>query len=109
MLLVCEPNAHNGQWTMPKVMYISTSYNKGISATTIVQCAAACKWLQPGSGQVDAFLMGLVESMRQPAYRGACPWRIVMSRTTAHNVRRASVYEGNPAKQINVAKSEAVQ
>ena len=47
---------------MPKLMYISTSYNKGISATTIVQCAAACKWLQPGSGQVDAFLTGLVDA-----------------------------------------------
>ena len=49
---------------MPKLMYISTSYNKGISATTIiiVQCAAACKLLQPGSGQVDAFLTGLVDA-----------------------------------------------
>ena len=49
---------------MPKLMYISTSYNTGISATTIVQCAAACKWLQPGSGQVDAFLTGLVDEER---------------------------------------------
>ena len=52
---------------MPKLMYISTSYNKGISATTIVQCAATCKWLQPGSGQVDAFLTGLVDAcVNQP-------------------------------------------
>ena len=43
---------------MPKRMYISTSYNKGISSTTIVQCAVACKWLQPGSEQVDAFFDG---------------------------------------------------
>ena len=43
-------------------MNISTSYNTGKSATTIVHCAAACKWLQPGSGQVDAFLTGLVDS-----------------------------------------------
>ena len=47
---------------MPKLRYISTSYNKGISATTTVQCAAACKWLQPGSGLVDAFLTGLVDA-----------------------------------------------
>ena len=52
---------------MPKLMYISTSYNKGISATTTVQCAATCKWLQPGSGQVDAFLTGLVDAcVNQP-------------------------------------------
>ena len=43
-------------------MHISTSYNKGISATTRVQCAAACKWLQPGSGLVDAFLTGQVDA-----------------------------------------------
>ena len=66
---------------MPKRMHISTSYNKGISSTAIVQCAAACKWLQPGSGLVDAFLTG-----RQPAQRRAYNWRIVMSRTTAHTV-----------------------
>ena len=48
--------------------------------------------------------------MRQPAQRRAFPWRIVVSRTTAHTGRRVSVYEGNPrAKQINVAKTEAVQ
>ena len=47
---------------MPKLMYISTCYNKGISARTTVQCAAACKWLQPGSGLVDAFLTGLVDA-----------------------------------------------
>ena len=35
---------------------------KGIYATTIVQCAAACKWLQPGAGLVDAFLTGLVDA-----------------------------------------------
>ena len=44
------------------IMYMSTSYNKGIYATTSVQCAAACKWLQPGSGLVDAFLTGLVDA-----------------------------------------------
>ena len=33
-----------------------------MSATTTVQCAVACKWLQPGSGQVDAFLTGLVDA-----------------------------------------------
>ena len=43
---------------MSKLMYIITSYNKGISARTTVQYAADCKWLQPGSGQVDAFLTG---------------------------------------------------
>ena len=47
---------------MSKLMYISTNHNKGIYATTIVQCAAACKWLPPGSGQVDAFLTGLVDA-----------------------------------------------
>ena len=47
---------------MPKLMYISTSNNKGISATTIVQCAAVWKWLQPGSGLVDAFLTGQVDA-----------------------------------------------
>ena len=36
--------------------------------------------------------------MRQHAQRRAYPWRIVMSRTTAHTVRRESVYEGNPAQ-----------
>ena len=43
-------------------MYISTSHTKGISATAIVQCAAVCKWLQSGSGLVDAFLTGLVDT-----------------------------------------------
>ena len=43
---------------MLKLMYISTSHNKVIYAATIVQCAASCKWLPPGSGQVDAFLRG---------------------------------------------------
>ena len=47
---------------MSKLMYMSTNYNKGIYATTIVQYAAACKWLQPGSGQFDAFLTGLVDA-----------------------------------------------
>ena len=47
---------------MSKLMYIITSYNKGISARTTVQYAADCKWLQPGSGQVDAFLTGLVDA-----------------------------------------------
>ena len=47
---------------MPKLMYMSTSYNKGIYATIIVQCAAACKWLQPGSGLFDAFLTGQVDA-----------------------------------------------
>ena len=47
---------------MPKLMYISTSHTKGIYCTAIVQCAAACKWLQSGSGQVDAFLTGLVDA-----------------------------------------------
>ena len=47
---------------MSKLMYISTSYNKGIAATTTVQCDAACKWLQSGSGLVDAFLTGLVDA-----------------------------------------------
>ena len=47
---------------MPKLIYMSTMYNKGIYATTIVQCAAACKWLQPGSGLVDTFLTGLVDA-----------------------------------------------
>ena len=28
--------------------------HKGIYGTAIVQCAAACKWLQSGSGLVDA-------------------------------------------------------
>ena len=52
---------------MPKLMYITTSYNKGISATTTAQCSAACKWLQPGSGQVDVFLTGLVDAcVNQP-------------------------------------------
>ena len=46
---------------MPKLMYISTTYNKGVYATGIVQCAVACKGLQSGSGQVDAFLTGLVD------------------------------------------------
>ena len=36
--------------------------------------------------------------MLQPAQRRAYPWRIVMSRTTAHTVRRASVFEGIPAQ-----------
>ena len=44
---------------MPKLMYISTSHTKGIYGTAIVQCAAACKWLQSGSGLVDA---GLVDA-----------------------------------------------
>ena len=49
---------------MPKLMYISTSHTKGIYGTAIVQCAAACKWLQSGSGQVDA---GLVDAcVNQP-------------------------------------------
>ena len=52
---------------MPKLMYISTtSHTKGIYATSIVQCAAACKWLcknyASGSGLVDAFLAGLVDA-----------------------------------------------
>ena len=47
---------------MPKLIYMRTMYNKGIYATTIVQCAAACKWLQPGSGLVDPFLTGLVDA-----------------------------------------------
>ena len=51
---------------MPKLMYMSTSHNKGIYAKTIVKCAAACKWLQPGSGGggglVDPFLTGLVDA-----------------------------------------------
>ena len=47
---------------MPKQMDINTSYNIGISSTTIVQCDVACKWLQPGSGLVDAFLTGLVDA-----------------------------------------------
>ena len=47
---------------MPKLMYIGTSYNKWMSATTTVQCAAVCKWLQPVSGLVDAFLTGLVDA-----------------------------------------------
>ena len=50
------------QWTMPKLMYISISHTKGIYATGIVQCAAACKSLQSGSGLVDAFLTGLVDA-----------------------------------------------
>ena len=49
---------------MPKLMYISTSHTKGIYGTPIVQCAAACKWLQSGSGLVDA---GLVDAcVNQP-------------------------------------------
>ena len=49
---------------MPKLMYISTIHTKGIYGTAIVQCAAACKWLQSGSGQVDA---GLVDAcVNQP-------------------------------------------
>ena len=83
-------------------MYMSTGYNKGIYGTTSVQCAAACKWLQPGSGLVDAFLTALVDAAQRRAY----PSRIVISRTTAHTGRCASVYE---SKQINVAKNEAVQ
>ena len=43
-------------------MCISTSHYKGVYATAIVQCAAACKWLQSGSGLVDAFLTGLVDA-----------------------------------------------
>ena len=43
-------------------MYISTSHTKGIYVTAIVQCAAACKWLQSESGLVDAFLTGLVDA-----------------------------------------------
>ena len=39
---------------MPKIMYIRTSHTKGIYGTAIVQCAAVCKWLQSGSGLVDA-------------------------------------------------------
>ena len=35
-------------------MYINTSHTKGIFGTAIVQCDAACKWLQSGSGLVDA-------------------------------------------------------
>ena len=32
-----------------------------------MQCAAACKWLQPGSGLVDAFLTALVDAwVNQP-------------------------------------------
>ena len=27
-----------------------------------MQCTAACKWLQPGSGLIDAFLTGLVDA-----------------------------------------------
>ena len=72
------------------VLYISTSYNKGISATTTVQCAATCKWLQPGSGQVDAFLTGLVDACAR--------------RKTCVRLRRQP-----RTKQINLAKSEAVQ
>ena len=49
---------------MPKLMYISTIHTKGIYGTAIVQCAAACKWLQSGSGLVDA---GLVDAcVNQP-------------------------------------------
>ena len=44
---------------MLKLMYISTIHTKGIYGTAIVQCAAACKWLQSGSGLVDA---GLVDA-----------------------------------------------
>ena len=49
---------------MPKLMYIRTSHTIGIYGTAIVQCAAACKWLQSGSGLVDA---GLVDAcVNQP-------------------------------------------
>ena len=49
---------------MPKLMYISIIHTKGIYGTAIVQCAAACKWLQSGSGLVDA---GLVDAcVNQP-------------------------------------------
>ena len=54
---------------MPKLMYISTSHNKGIYAATIVQCAASCKWLPLGSGLVDAFLTGLVDAWSISATR----------------------------------------
>ena len=95
---------------MPKLIYMSTSYNKVINATTIVQCAAACKWLQPGSGLVDAFLTGLVDAcvnLPRDAHIPLANRRVANYR--AHR-RRASVYEGNPrAKQIKVAKTEAVQ
>ena len=47
---------------MPKLMYIRTSHTKGIYDTAIVQCAAAWKWLQYGSGLVDAFLTGMVDA-----------------------------------------------
>ena len=51
---------------MPKLMYINTSHTKGIYGRAIVQCAAACKWLQSGSGLVDA---GLVDAfVNQPRY-----------------------------------------
>ena len=50
------------QLTMPTVMCISTSHNKGIYATKIMQCAASCKWLAPGSRLVDTSLTGQVDA-----------------------------------------------
>ena len=47
-------------------MYISTNHTKGIYGTAIVQCAAACKWLQSGSGLVDAVLFDAC--VNQPRY-----------------------------------------
>ena len=40
---------------MTKLVYMSTIHNKGIYATTIVQCALSCKWLPPVSGRVIFF------------------------------------------------------
>ena len=93
LLLICKNKCI--RWTMPKRMYISTRYNKGISSPTIVQCTVACKWLQPGSGQVDAFLTGLVDACvnlpRDAPNLGESSCR-ELPRTPG------SVYEGNPAQ-----------
>ena len=86
------------KWTLPKLMLISTSHTKGIFATAIVQCAAACKCLQSGTGLVDAFLTGLVDAWGKSSCR-----ELQCTPGDVHPFTKAR------AKQINVAKSEAEQ
>ena len=91
------------------LMYISTSRNKGIYATAIVQCAAAYKCLQPGSGLVDAFLTGLVtHAPTFPETRLRLANRHVAN-CRAHRETCVRLRRQPHAIQINVAKREAVQ
>ena len=43
-------------------MHTMDNAEANVHKLNLCRCAAACKWLQPGSGQVDAFLTGLVDA-----------------------------------------------